>query len=127
MQSQGQILPEPMLLAGDTPRARSTDHTTSHRAADRSQKTLPRVRMAVLDILRLRGPLTGNELNDAFHNGTKNYGKAHWDSPRKRAGEMAEDGLLTADRSNGSEAVYDLSEAGLAFVAMIRDWNEMSR
>lgn len=101
-----------MFSVDDSPRARRDDPVTSHRAADRSQATRAGIRRAVLIIVNAFGPTTGTGINEAYRR--SGFERAHFDSPRKRAGELAADGYLTADRANGVEAVYHLTDAGRA-------------
>lgn len=108
-------LPESMLLAGDSPRARTTDPLTSHAAADRSQKTRPSVRRAVLSLVSQFENLSGEEIN-GFYSTRDDFAKVRYDSPRKRASELAADGYLLADRTDGLAAVYTLTDAGRVFL-----------
>lgn len=98
------------------PRTRRKDGRTSHLAGDRSQDSIPAVNQAVLTMVRQEGPMTGSELNRLYQ---VRADRSHWpmplhfDSPRKRAGELAVAGLLVIvneDDPRGTERVYALPE-----------------
>ena len=102
-------------LDDDTPRARVTDPVTSHMAADRSAASKHAVREAVVTLVRQEGTLTGSEINRLYNLRADRYGwpLVHFDSPRKRAGELAADGLLTilnVDAPRGTESEYKVAE-----------------
>jgi hypothetical protein len=66
-------------------------------------------------LLRQHGPSTGLELNDYYEFAASRglFEVAATDSPRKRAGELAKDGLLTItnpDDPRGTPAIYTLKE-----------------
>jgi hypothetical protein len=108
--------PRPAIIPdGDTARTRRTDPQTSHDAADRSQATLHATRAAVLRLVSIHGSLTGSQLNEQYSLlATRNdWPKVHFDSPRRRAGELAKDGLLdVSDVPRGTERAYTLTDAG---------------
>lgn len=104
----------PQILPDDSPRVRRADPITSHLAADRSQHSIPAVKDAVLSLLHEEGALPGSELNRLYQLRAERRGwplPLHFDSPRKRAGELAVDGLvqiLNGDAPRGTEREYAL-------------------
>lgn len=109
-------------LAGDLPRARREDPEASHIAADRSSRTRQKIRDAVLEVLDEDGPMTGGAMNEAFRiwreTNRSTFPKCHFDSPRKRLGELAEDALVdVVTHLHGTvEAVYAISVEGRASI-----------
>lgn len=118
---------EPMVTDGDSPRARRTDPATSHAAADKSQKGLSKLRVAVLrmfaDLEEVDEvwELTGSEVNAEYRRyrvgAPGEFPLCHPDSPRRRAGELARDCYLdvVGHRKGGygtEESVYRLSPEG---------------
>jgi hypothetical protein len=110
-----------IVLDGDRARTRRTDPTTSHQAADVSQRTLKAAKVAILRIIHNNPGVTGTDLNDLY----LFFRARHtwvpviaWDSPRKRAGELVDDGYLVAEMSgrrganNQTEHTYRLTEHG---------------
>lgn len=100
-----------MIHPDDTARTRRDDPLSSHVAADRSQMTLPEAKAAVLLLVRQEGELSGAELNDLFSLRAARHGwnVYAWDSPRKRAGELAKNGQLiitNADDPRGTPHIY---------------------
>jgi hypothetical protein len=74
------------------------------------------VKAAVLALILSHGPLVGSRLNDLYEAGREGAGwpDVHRDSPRKRAGELAADGILrvtNADSPRGHEHEYELALA----------------
>ena len=109
----------PMIRPNDTARVRRSDPLVSHMAADSSAHTLTKLRLAVLALVRQEPLAVGSELNEMYkiryiRNG---WPKAAWDSPRKRAGELAEDGLLLAIGTRGGERQFIISATGLDVIA----------
>jgi len=106
----------PMLWDDDTARAHLKDPVQSHMAADRSQATKKDVARRVLEIVAGSWrEMDGNEINAAY--AVQYPGTAHFDSPRKRAGELASDGLLFARRVDDfgrdvKAARYSITAAG---------------
>lgn len=103
----------------DSPRARKTDPVQSHMAADRSQHTLHATKRAVLLLVVQEGELAGSEINDLYRarRDRNGWGPVAYDTPRKRAGELADDGFLSAryQTSEGNhlpEAVYSITDKG---------------
>lgn len=103
----------------DAPRARKSDRAQSHLAADRSQRTMHATKRAVLLLVLQEVELPGNEINDLYRDRRDRYdwGPVAYDTPRKRAGELAEDGYLSArfQTSEGNhlpEAVYSITDKG---------------
>lgn len=101
------------LLTGDGPRARRSDPLQSHVAADKSQETITAVKAAVLLLVRQKGALDGAELNELYaaRRDRNGWPMVHWDSPRKRAGDLHRDGqlkVLNADAPRGTAAEYTL-------------------
>lgn len=115
-------------LGGDTPRARRTDRVTSHIAADATQATIKVTKLRVLLIVLQEGPILGSELNDLYElRGIRNdWHPIHRDSPRKRAGELADDGFLDASETQQSagnhlpEAEYRITDQGRAALRVTR-------
>lgn len=109
-------------LGGDAPRARRTDRVTSHIAADATQATIKVTKRRVLQIVLQEGPILGSELNDLYElrAARNDWHPIHRDSPRKRAGELAEDGFLDASETHQSagnhlpEAEYRVTDKGRA-------------
>jgi hypothetical protein len=102
------------ILPDDTARARRNDPLTSHRAADKSARTKQRVADAVIILVRQQQSLTGSALNDLYRRRMRRYRwpLVHFDSPRKRAGELVREGLLiilNEDDKRGTEHEYALS------------------
>lgn len=103
---------------GDNPRARRGDPVTSHMAGDRSQSSVTAVKRELLVILRRRGSLTGSEANTLYREAA-NASDGHlpvvaWDSPRKRLGELARDGLVVPvdeKTPRGTEMVFVLPDS----------------
>lgn len=104
----------PAILPDDKARARLTDPLASHAAADQSAATIKHVADAVLWMIAHYGPCTGRELNDHYRNSARGRGwpVVSYDSPRKRAAELADDGRLVAevDGTRGHPAVYHLPD-----------------
>lgn len=103
----------------DSPRARKTDPVQSHMAADRSYSTLHATKRAVLLLVLQEGELAGSQINDLYRGHRERYGwgPVAYDTPRKRAGELADDGFLSAryQTSEGNhlpEAVYSVTDKG---------------
>jgi len=114
-----QTLPAPMVLDNDSPRARLTDRVQSHMAADRSQKTVKPTKLAVLRLILQEGELSGSAINELYQARRDQYGwgKVAFDTPRKRAGELAAEGYLaaryeTSDGNHLPEAFYSLRVQG---------------
>lgn len=108
---------EPMVTDGDTPRARLVDPLASHKAADASQPALKIVRALVLELVaEYGGHVTGVQLNDIYEGEQHGRGwpLVRWDTPRKRAGELAKAGLLiNCDQEDESfSACWVLTAAG---------------
>lgn len=80
----------------DTPRARRADPITSQRAADKSAETRSQVEAAVLFLLGRGAVLTGKKINRLYEvqQVQRGWPEVAWDTPRKRAGDLARDGLL---------------------------------
>lgn len=113
------------MFTGSGPRARLTDPIQSHLAADRSQRTLATVKLRVLRVIAYQDrTVSGNELNDLYRDyAIKNgWELPRFDTPRKRAGELARDGYLHARRHDHEgrdlpEALYTISIKGLDALA----------
>jgi hypothetical protein len=114
-----------MLFDNDVPRARRTDPAQSQLAADRSQPGLNEARRRILRLVAEFGPqIPGTRLNEEYpgyaaRNGWKRLAS---DSPRKRAGELAADGLLRKDLRDAAgnhrpEGLYTLTDKGIAALA----------
>jgi hypothetical protein len=97
------------IFPDDTARTRRTDPLPSHVAGDTSQGTKKRVADAVMVIVRDWGPCNGEQINTYYALAPNRFGTAATDSPRKRAGELASDGLLeitNPDDPRGTPAIY---------------------
>jgi hypothetical protein len=89
---------------GDTARTRRTDPITSHIAGDTSQRTLKDVRNAVAWLFTQVDTATGGGMNELYRELRAEHGwpDCHFDSPRKRTGEMYDDGeLVLVDEGHG--------------------------
>lgn len=110
------ILPGPMVLGGDSPRARRGDPVTSHQAADSNAGRVA-VEVFVEALFTRLGGLTDWELTEAYFT----YGgpPAHADSPRKRRSDLTRRGLLRASgltrptRSGRAAVVWVLAPAAV--------------
>ena len=101
-------------IGEDSPRARRNDALSSHVGGDRSAVQKQHVADAVYLLIAQEGALDGAEINRLYQL-RKRRNKwplnIHFDSPRKRAGELAADGLvviLNADAPRGTPHVYAL-------------------
>ena len=85
----------PMIWGLDEPRARMTDPSTSHAAAD-SNENRRLVEDSVFGLL-LEHPMSDEELETTYFT---RFGmpKAHIDSPRKRRSDLARKGLVIATK-----------------------------
>lgn len=115
----------PALFPDDSPRVRKSDPLTSHAAADASQAGLKDARHNILQILRDHESLTGTEINEQYslYSSRLGWRRLSWDSPRKRAGELAKDGFLEivgtriADGNTSPESAYTLTLKGLEVIS----------
>lgn len=114
----------PMITPNDSARTGRNMPISSHRAADRSQPGLPVLRRRVLVLVRENDLITGAELNELYRETYKRreWDRASYDGPRKRAGEMANPehmygGLLKNVAAPDEDARYIVTEAGLAVIA----------
>jgi hypothetical protein len=113
-------------IGEDEPRARATDPVQSHRAADRSARSRDAVFGEVLRLVHAHGPMTGVELNDLYrghHPGPGDPLRVAYDSPRKRAAELADRGLLSrvgeGDSAGHADVyLYLLTPEGLASLSV---------
>jgi hypothetical protein len=100
-----------IVMDNDSPRARMSDPTESHAAADKSAETRAKVRGCVLWLVEEARGLTGSEINALYVDWRDMLGwpTTHYDSPRKRAGELHADGLLRCSSvPRGTEREYVL-------------------
>ena len=113
--------PPSVYLADDKARTRRDDNLNSHLAADRSAYTRKRLENRVLELVFETGPTVGSELNQKYHDEWQRRGwkKAQFESPRKRAEELAKDGFLTAIESE-PETVYVMNLAGMARLSEVQ-------
>lgn len=110
----------PALWDEDIPRTRRSDPDTSHIAADVSQLGLKEAKLRVLELVARHQPVAGSHLNDLYRlEGSRlDWKPLAYDSPRKRAGELADDGFLdvversTSDGNHLPEAIYGITEKG---------------
>lgn len=106
-------------MNGDSARTRRNDRLTSHLAGDKSQADIHDVEAAVLRIVAEQPGIVGTEVNQAYAEARDDRGWPFraWDSPRKRAGELLDAGLLEdcglRRGLNGSwETTLQLSDSG---------------
>jgi hypothetical protein len=110
----------------DSPRVRKSDPVTSHIAGDASKASMHETKLRVLHLIADLGPLVGSEVNDHYRDRAWRRGwerRAAYDTPRKRAGELASDGYLevTDTRTGGNglpESIYGLTDKGRRVVAL---------
>ena len=115
----------PMIRPDDTARTRKTDPHTSHLAGDVSAHGLRDAKTRVLELVSVHAPVTGSELNDLYRLTADRVGwrRLAWDSPRKRASELARDGFLevvgvqTAAGNNLPESAYGITDKGRTALA----------
>jgi len=103
----------PQIFPDDTARTRLTDPLSSHVAADESAATVRDVADAVLQILLVVDCADGQALNILYRElrAARGWRECAYDSPRKRAGELARDGelvVLNADDPRGTPHLYAL-------------------
>jgi hypothetical protein len=117
----------PQILPDDTARTRLTDRLTSHLAGDKSQVNMTAIEQAVLRMVAERGNAVGTELNVFYSEEWmyRGWPQKAWDSPRKRAGELLDAGLLaeagTRRGTAGSlETLLVLSDAGRRTLGMFQ-------
>jgi hypothetical protein len=115
-----------IVMDGDTARTRLTDRLTSHLAGNKSQVNMTAIEQAVLRLVAEHGNLVGTELNVHYSDNWlyRGWPRKAWDSPRKRAGELLEAGLLTEAGSRrgtaGSlETLLVLSDLGRKTIGML--------
>ena len=114
-----------IVMLGDTARTRKTDPHTSHLAGDVSAHGLRDAKTRVLELVSVHAPVTGSELNDLYRLTADRVGwrRLAWDSPRKRASELARDGFLevvgaqTAAGNNLPESAYGITDKGRTALA----------
>lgn len=114
-----------LVMEGDAPRTRKSDPVASHQAGDVSQRTLQQTKARVLQVVHANPGITGTEVNDLYRlmGARKEWERVAYDTPRKRAGELAADGYLevVGERvglNNQPEAIYELSEYGRKVVTL---------
>ena len=108
----------PMIWGLDEPRTRRTDPTQSHTAADDSQASIHALRNNLLTLVHENPDIIGVELNEMYRDTYKRRGwkRVAFDSPRKRAGEMAADDLLIAG---------DLRDGGQQYSSVECTWGDL--
>lgn len=115
---EGEQVPQ-IVMNGDRARAGRNHPIVSHMAADRSAPAIPAVSMAVLTMLREHVVLVGTELNRLYQEQAESRGwplPLHFDSCRKRAGELKKLGLvqvLNEEAPRGTESEFVLTSRGL--------------
>jgi len=110
------------ILPDDTARTRRTDPVTSHIAGDRSQQTIKAVRAAVAWLFTQVTSTTGSELNEMYRilRAEQGWPECHFDSPRKRAGELYADGelaLIDGGHGRNPERTFSLPTVATAAIA----------
>ena len=107
-----------IVMVPDLARAGKLHPLTSHLAADRSAPAIPAVNMAVLTMLREHMVLVGSELNRIYQEQAESRGwplPLHFDSCRKRAGELVKAGLvrvINEEAPRGTENEFVLTALG---------------
>jgi hypothetical protein len=108
----------------DKARARRSDRVQSHKAADKSARNKKGSALGVLRLVFQEGQLGGSEINELYR---RLYRKNKWprvalDSPRKRAGELCEDGYLegidTQRATQLPERVFRITDAGKLLIGV---------
>ena len=120
-----ELEPPQIIMDGDTARTRKSDPPTSHTAGDNSQRNLHESKVRILTLVTMHAPVTGRELNDLYMVAAArmNWKRIHFDSPRRRAGELAKDGYLevvgtqVAEGNNSPEAAYGITDLGRQAIA----------
>jgi hypothetical protein len=115
----------PMLWGDDYARTRRTDPVTSHLAGDASQRSMYATKRAVLHLVMQEGEVVGSEINDLYRLRAvrEGWGRIAYDTPRKRAGELCQDGYLevvdtrVADGNSMLESVYAITDRGRHMIA----------
>lgn len=109
------------LFTGSGPRVGRDAPIQSHMAADRSQRTMHATKRAVLELVQQNGEMSGSDLNDLYQlrAALQGWGKVSFDTPRKRAGELADAGFLkfrtqTSEGNHLDEKVYSITAKGRA-------------
>lgn len=119
-----EITVPPMFVDGDSPRARRTDPPTSHIAADATHAGMKEAKRRVLQLVARQGAMSGTQLNEAYrvHGPSAGWKPLAWDTPRKRASELASDGYLEVSEyaiaagNHLPEAIYVLTVKGRTVV-----------
>ncbi|MCU1441085.1 MAG: hypothetical protein JWP85_2082 [Rhodoglobus sp.] len=103
-------VPDILAMNGDRARTRRTDRLTSHLAGDTSQIDMTDVEVAVLKIVHENPLSVGTEINQFYSDeqAARGWPFKAWDSPRKRAGELEDAGLL--EDAGAHRGVYDSLE-----------------
>lgn len=128
------LMPPPLfdipqiVMNGDHARVGRNDPVTSHIAADVSQRSIKQTKIAVLELVMQEGELVGSEINDLYRlrASRHGWGRIAFDTPRKRAGELAEDGYLDivdqrpAEGNHLPESTYAITAKGRAVVEATR-------
>ncbi len=109
-------------LNGHGPLVGKTAPIQSHMAAERAVRTMHRTKVWVLRIVAKYDELPGSEINAIFRGFAPRDDWPAFDTPRKRAGELAEDGFLAKrlEKSDGNhldEAWYSLTDKGREVIA----------
>jgi hypothetical protein len=109
-----------IVMNRDKARARRSDPDESHAAADKSARNKDGSGRAVLWLVLAHGPLVGSEINEHYRSwyAANGWPRVAWDSPRKRAGELCEDGYLEVVKgshpSRAEERLFMVTDAGKA-------------
>lgn len=106
-------VPNVLAIDGQKARTRLTDRLTSHLAGDKSEVDMTDVEVAVLKIVHENPKSVGTEINLIYaeERDARGWPFKAPDSPRKRAGELLEAGLVSADGAH--RGVYGSLETEL--------------
>jgi hypothetical protein len=106
-------------------RFRASDPAPSQIAANKAEKNLRITKVRVLELIHTQGWLSSSEVNDQylFASARLDWTRLAYDSPRKRAGELVDEGYLrVVDERMGAngapESVYALTEKGKRVITL---------
>lgn len=106
--------------------ARESDPSTSKAGAEAATFSMTALRHAVLELINERPRSVGSELNGRYTDVAllRGYPRTHWDSPRKRAGDLHRAGLvrvvgIRTVETNRPESEYEITEEGRAYLEVV--------